>query len=127
MGGFGALVGLGNSRAVAVAIFAVGMTTAVLRFLKWLITFVTERLDVGRVELVKRLRHVEQELGATREVMMLLLGELAKTDASNPALRHAAQLLRSVPPISTMDNDELVNRLHDIPGTKRGRDDAVAA
>jgi hypothetical protein len=127
MVGFGALFGLGNSRAVAVAIFAVGMTTAVLRFLKWLITFVTERLDVGRVELVKRLRHCEQELGATREVMMLLLGELAKADPSNVALRHAAQLLRAMPPISALDNDELVNRLHDIPGTNRGKDNAVAA
>jgi hypothetical protein len=118
---------LWGSGGVALAILIVGVLTAVLRFLKWLIEFVTERLDVGRVQLGQRLEHVEQELDAFREAAMLLLSELAKIDPDNAALFRVARMLRQTPPITGAGLDELERRLAAMPGKEGGQTNDVAA
>jgi hypothetical protein len=109
-----------GSGAIALALFLVGVITAVFRFLKWLIIFVCDRLDIGREELWKRVKHLEQEMDDWREVAMSLLAALAKVDPDNPALLHATRILRQKTPIATQDLDELVDRLNQIPGSKEG-------
>jgi hypothetical protein len=120
LGGLSLALPSAGGGAIALSIFLVGLITASFRFLKWLIVFVCDRLDIGRAELGKRLRHVEQELDAFREVAMTLLAALAKADPDNPALAHAARILRQTPPITEFEIGELVERLHDIPGTRKG-------
>jgi hypothetical protein len=107
-----------GSRAVALA-FGVGF---VLRFLKWLVEFTFSRLDVSRSQLGLRLRHVEQELDAYREATMLMIAVVAKLDPENVALAKVAHILRSITPRVTIELDELVDRLKDIPN--KGKSDA---
>jgi hypothetical protein len=91
---------------------------ATLRFLKWLLPFVVDRLDVGRGELAKRLKHVELELDDYRELAMLLISVVAKIDATNPALTLAAERLRKRAPQATLELAELIDQLNAIPGGK---------
>ena len=117
----GPLVNAAVSRsgyALAIAI----VTAALLRFLKWLLEFTFARLDLGHKRIADRLAHVEQELDAWREFGMVMMHALARIDPDNPALAHAAQLLRKTAPRASMDLDELISRLDAIPGTKEGKD-----
>lgn len=90
---------------------------AVLKFVRWLVEFIYARLDVGHARISSRLAHVEQELDAWREFGMVMMHALARIDPDNPALAHAAQLLRKTAPIATMDLDELMERLDGIEGS----------
>jgi hypothetical protein len=101
--------------ALSIALFAV------LRFLRWFLPFFFERLDNGRDALAARLKHVEIELDAYREVAMLMIGVVGKIDPDNPALVHAMSLLRKRPPASTLDVEEISRRLNTIPGTKEAQ------
>lgn len=93
------------------------MVAAAFRFLKWLVPFVFERLDVGRGELGKRLKHVELELDDYRELAMLLISVVAKLDATNPALTLAAERLRKRAPRASLELSELIDQLNAIPGS----------
>lgn len=110
-----AVVGLGG-KSVAIAIGALG----VLRFIKWLTVLVFQRIDVGDKRLALRLKHVEEELGAYREVALLMIGVVANIEPDNPALATAASILRNIPPRPTLNLEELVERLAAMPGTKKG-------
>lgn len=87
-----------------------------LRFLKWLIEFVFQRLDVSRSQIGLRLKYVENELDAYREATMLMIGVVAKLDPENPALLKVAQILKSIAPRATLDLDEIARRLSEMPG-----------
>lgn len=99
---------------------------ALLKFLKWLIPFLFERLDVERGHLGERLKHVEMELDAYREATMLMIGVVAKLDPENPALRKVAAILRQTSPRSTLELSELVDRLNQLPGTRGGANGTAA-
>lgn len=115
MGEF-SLLKAGNWGAGAIAIAAI--VHALFRFLRWIIEFLAARMDVGHKRLADRLEHVEQELDAFREATMLMIGVVAKTDPTNPALARVARIIRQTAPITRLDTDELVERLSTIPGTK---------
>lgn len=110
-----AVAGMGG-KSIAIAMLGV----AVLRFIKWLTVLAFQRIDVGDKRLALRLKHVEEELGAYREVALLMIGVVANIEPGNPALTTAASILRNIPPRPTLTVDELVERLAAVPGTKKG-------
>jgi guanylate kinase len=94
-----------------------------LRFLKWLVPFICQRLDERadridereqRVErrMVKRLEHVEHELELYREALMLLFNRMAEKDPADPVLRDVAAILRRAVPINFNEPDQdLIDKL----------------
>lgn len=119
MGELGAIAGFRGSLAVAAAIaFA-----ALLRFLKWLVPFICQRLDqrADRIDereqaverrMVKRLEHVEHELELYREALMLLFNRMAEKDPADPVLRDVARILRRAVPIDFGEPDQdLIDQL----------------
>lgn len=115
--GLPAIAGSVGGKALAISI----VFAAVLRFVKWLIMFVCERLDVGRDALAKRLKHVEQELDDYRELALVMISVVAKIDPVNPALSLAAERLSRRAPRATLELTELLDRLNAIPGTEGGK------
>lgn len=86
-----------------------------LRFLRWLIPFVFERMDVSRGELGKRLSHVEKELDRYREATMRLVASMAERDPSNPVLIDVSRILRSaLPLVPDDDNRDLLDKLRAV-------------
>jgi hypothetical protein len=103
---------LGGRGGYAIA-WAIGLT-AVLRFLKWLLPFVFDRLDVARGNLGKRLKHVELELEVTREALFMMLNRMAERYPADPVLVDVARILRRAWPAETprFDPDsDLLNKL----------------
>ena len=96
------------------------MVVGTLRFVKWLIEFVTVRLDVGHGRLADRLEHVEIELAATREALMLMINRAALKDPQDPTLRDVARILSTIAPRPKRDLDEIVERLNAMPGSNEG-------
>lgn len=86
---------------------------AAFKFIRWLIEFVFQRLDVNRSHLGARLRHVEQELDAYREATMLMISVVAKIDPDNSALERVARILRMTVPRATLELNELEARLRE--------------
>lgn len=111
-----AVVGTGG-KSIAIAMLGLGA----LRFVKWLTVLAFQRIDVGDKRLAQRLKHVEEELGAYREVALLMIGVVANIEPGNPALATAASILRNIPPRPTLNLEELVDRLAAMPGTKGGK------
>lgn len=118
-----------GSRTIAAAIALVGL----LRFLRWLVPFLCERLDrrserLGLRETAiehkmnQRLKHVEQELARWRTATMCLFNALAKKDPTNPALGIFAQIINEAIPINTTleEFEAQIAALADLPGTFRG-------
>lgn len=116
--------------AVAVAIGGAG----VLRFVRWLIEFIARRLDIraDRIDareeaierrMIKRLEHVERELEATREALMLMINRMAEKDPADPVLRDVARILRNAIPIVERRDDleGLIEQLGAVPGTRELR------
>lgn len=98
---------------------------AALRFLKWLVPFVCQRLDqrADRLEareqaverrMVARLEHVELELELYREALMLLFNRMAEKDPADPVLRDVARILRQAVPLDLSEPDQdLIDKLDD--------------
>lgn len=119
MGELGAIAATRGSFAIALAI---GFASA-LRFLKWLVPFICQRLDerADRIDereqaverrMVKRLEHVEHELEKYREALMLLFNRMAEKDPADPVLRDVARILRRAVPINWEEPDQdLIDRL----------------
>lgn len=115
----GAVAGSRGSLALAIAIaFA-----AALRFLKWFVPFICQRLDerADRIDareqaverrMIKRLEHVEGELEKYREAVMLLINRMAEKDPADPVLRDVARILRKAVPIDFGEPDQdLIDKL----------------
>lgn len=102
--------------------------TATLRFAKWLVPFICQRLDVRNVRLEakeraadsrmnKRILHLEMELDCFREATMKLLNVVAEIAPGHRALADVARMIRKTPPIAGVELDELTARLNGIPAT----------
>jgi len=100
----------------AIALFAA------LRFLKWLIPFVFERMDVSHKHLGQRIQHLEVELDCYREVAMMLISAVASIEPGHPSLVRAARLLRDRAPRTTLELDELYERLAQMERVSQGRE-----
>lgn len=97
-------------------------------FLRWLIPFVCQRLDVRNARLErrekdvehrmnKRLEFVELELELYRGATMKLVNRMAEKLPADPVLQEVARMLR-ITPRPTMALDELAEKLATIPGGK---------
>lgn len=96
---------------------------ASLRFLKWLVPFICQRLDerADRIDereqaverrMVKRLEHVELELSKYREALMLLFNRMAEKDPADPVLRTVARILHEAVPLDLGEPDQdLIEKL----------------
>lgn len=104
-----------------------------LRFARWAIEFVAERLDSRADRLTERedaverrfnlrLKHVEQELDRYREATMLLVNAFAEIEPGNPVLSEVAKILRRSVPVAppSAELDGLMDRLSAAPGTNKG-------
>lgn len=103
-----------GGRALALAIaFA-----SLLRFSKWMLEFASRRYDVNRSALGERVKHLERELDAYREVAMLMIGVVAKVAPHSEALGAAARILRTIPPRAKLELDEILAGLGKMEGTR---------
>lgn len=114
-----AIAGTRGSYALAIAI----VFAATLRFLKWLLPFVAQRIDAraewidGREKaierrMIKRLEHVEHELANYSEALMLLFNRMAEKDPTDPVLLDVARILRRAVPIDLAEPDQdLIDKL----------------
>jgi hypothetical protein len=106
----------GGPRILAASIALVGA----MKFAKWLIEFVTARMDVGHKRLADRLEHVEMELAATREALMLMINHAAERHPGDKVLQQVARILSTIAPKPKRDLDEIVDRLNAMPGSTYG-------
>lgn len=113
MGELVGAVSAGGPKILAASIVFVGA----LRFVRWVIEFSATRGDVEHKRLARRLEHVEQELSATREALMLMINRAAEKTPDDPVLREVARILATIAPRPKLDLDEIVRGLNAIPAT----------